>query len=155
VLCSAPYQVQANSYAFTSDSYTFTTINAGGSITQPWGISDTGQIVGSYYNTTNHGFLYNGGSVTTIDVPGATVESEAFGINDAGQIVGFYQDATGGHGFLYSGGSFRRLICPAPLALPPGVSMTRAKSWEDTRILPAPGFLNHPPCSCSAAAYSA
>jgi uncharacterized membrane protein len=94
--------------------------------------------VGSYYNTTNHGFLYNGGSVTTIDVPGATVEIEAFGINDAGQIAGRYGDATGGHGFLYSGDSFTQVDVP-------GVTFTEVFGINDAgqtagRYLDATGY---------------
>jgi hypothetical protein len=48
-----------------------------------------------------HGFLYSGGSYTSIDVPGATGKggTQAFGINDAGQIVGTYSDSSGSHGW--------------------------------------------------------
>jgi hypothetical protein len=47
-----------------------------------------------------HGFLYSGGSYTTIDNPVA-IGTLAVGINNAGQIVGSYFDSGGGdHGFL-------------------------------------------------------
>ena len=38
------------------------------------GINDRGQIVGYYYDSggNQHGFLYNGGTYTTLDVPLAT-----------------------------------------------------------------------------------
>jgi probable HAF family extracellular repeat protein len=74
-----------------------------------------GQIVGSYTDNSgcDHGFLFSGGSFTTIDDPngvctaGSGGGTWAQGINDAGQIVGYYSDAGGViHGFLFSGGSF-------------------------------------------------
>ena len=70
-----------------------------------------------------HGFLLNGGSFTTLDVPGATATA-AFGINAAGQIVGQYADAGGRfHGFLLSGGSFTTLDAPgATLTLALGIN---------------------------------
>jgi hypothetical protein len=83
--------------------YLFTTIDVPGAIfgTFAKGINGNAQIVGFYINSTgDHGFLDTGGSLTTIDVPGAT-QTEAFGINDSGQIVGFYIDTNQvGHGFL-------------------------------------------------------
>jgi hypothetical protein len=57
--------------------------------------------VGDYLDSTDtaHGFLYSGGSYTTIDPPGRTGISIA-GINDIGQIVGSYNDPSGQHGFI-------------------------------------------------------
>jgi uncharacterized membrane protein len=46
-----------------------------------------------------HGFLFNNGNYTTLDVPGSSLTATN-GINDAGQIVGVYADASGLHGFL-------------------------------------------------------
>jgi probable HAF family extracellular repeat protein len=60
----------------------------------------------------DHGFLYTGGSFTTIDAPGARFGTSAFDINDAGQIVGRFYDSTGSHGFLYTGGSFTTIDLP-------------------------------------------
>src|SRR4051794_21794055 len=57
------------------------------------------------------GFLYSGGSFTTIEVPGAYL-TYANGINDVGQIVGGFADSTGFHGFLDSGGSFTTIDLP-------------------------------------------
>jgi probable HAF family extracellular repeat protein len=65
--------------------------------------------------STNHGFLYSGGSYIPLNVPGA-VATYANGINDAGQIVGYYRDGTGTHGFLFSGGSYTTLNAPASFA---------------------------------------
>ena len=49
--------------------------------------------------TREHGFITDGATFTTIDVPGATV-TDARGITTAGQIVGYFTDARGDHGFL-------------------------------------------------------
>ena len=49
---------------------------------------------------TLHGFLFDKGNFTTIDVPGATTTA-ASGINGFRQIVGLFTDAGGTfHGFL-------------------------------------------------------
>ena len=49
-----------------------------------------GIVVGQYTdsNGTDHGFLYNSGTYTTINDPLGTKGTQAYGINDAGQIVG-------------------------------------------------------------------
>jgi probable HAF family extracellular repeat protein len=46
------------------------------------GISESGQIVGDYQDSTGklHGFLYSNGSYTTLDPPGST-STEAYGIH--------------------------------------------------------------------------
>jgi probable HAF family extracellular repeat protein len=59
--------------------------------TQPSGINDAGEIVGSYTDTAgSHGFVYSHGSYFTIDAPspaapGITVLT---GINNREQIAG-------------------------------------------------------------------
>src|SRR5262249_34248037 len=80
-----------------------------GVTTQPAGINDAGQIVGSYRNNSGtHGFLYSAGTYTPIDNPVATTSTFAGDINATGQIVGGYDD----HGFLYSGGKFTTFDYP-------------------------------------------
>ena len=83
------------------------------------GISNSGQIVGYYYDSNNsaHGFLYNNGTYTTLDDPlagsGANEGTFASGINDAGQIVGYFLDSDNiDHGFLYSNGVYTPLDDP-------------------------------------------
>jgi probable HAF family extracellular repeat protein len=76
------------------------------------GINDKGQVVGYYYDSSRdaHGFLYSGGSYTTLDDPLGVNGTVATGINDKGQIVGYYSDNLNDrHGFLYSGGSYTTL----------------------------------------------
>jgi uncharacterized membrane protein len=93
--------------------YSFTTIDVpGASSTSAYGINDSSQIVGDYYDSTgmSHGLVDTGGSFTTIDVPGGSY-SHAYGINDSGQIVGWYAD----HGFLDNGGSFTEIDVPGAI----------------------------------------
>ena len=73
--------------AMAQPSYTFSTLDVPGSSyasSGATGINASGQIVG-WYNG-GHGFLFDHGSYTTLDVPGLT-RTYANGINDAGQIV--------------------------------------------------------------------
>jgi uncharacterized membrane protein len=88
---------------------TFTAINyPAATFTEPRGINNAGQIVGTYgeldqVDTIEHGFLYNlnDGTYTAINYPAAFI-TYAWGINDAGQIVGEYENNYGIHGFLYN-----------------------------------------------------
>lgn len=58
-------------------------------------------------------FLYNNGTYTIINVPGANYDSTvAEGINDMGQIVGHFTDSTGNHGFLDVNGHFTQIDFP-------------------------------------------
>jgi hypothetical protein len=75
----------------------------------PLAINDSGQTVGAF---GSHGFLYAAGTVTQLDVPGAT-STRSQGINNAGQIVATYTDSTGTHGFLAT-----PTAVPEPATLP-------------------------------------
>src|ERR1700736_4719466 len=58
------------------------------------------------------GFLYSGGTFTTLSVAGATF-TNVYGINDAGQIVGTYGIADGTtQGFVDNGGVFTTISVP-------------------------------------------
>ena len=66
------------------------------------GINDAGQIVGGYEDAKQvwHGFIYSGGTYTTIDDPLGT-NSIVTGITDSGEIAGSYEDSKGvEHGFV-------------------------------------------------------
>jgi hypothetical protein len=101
--------------------------------TEAYGINNSEQIVGSYTFTcsgSNHGFLYAGGSFSTLDFPGASPggSTEAFGINSSGNIVGRY--GTSGpyvenNGFLLASGSFTTIDVP-------GAVLTSAIGINDT-----------------------
>src|SRR6266849_2362906 len=98
--------------------YTFTTLDDPLAISEAvFGINDAGQVVGVYddANRHGHGFLYSGGTFTTLDDPLGTGGTSARGINDAGQIVGeyFVAGSAHAHSFLYSGGNFATLAEPS------------------------------------------
>lgn len=78
----------------------------GARYTQPYNINDAGQAVGFYGDATGaHGFLYDKGVFTTIDVPG--YGTEVYDINAQGQVVGEYLDSSvHGRGFIYDHGTY-------------------------------------------------
>ena len=95
-------------------------------LTHALGINNLGQIVGRYdYEAKNgDGFLYSGGTFTSIAVLGAE-NTEAWGINDTGQIVGDYEDSTSSiQGYLYSDGKFTNIEFP-------GATSTSARGIND------------------------
>ncbi len=118
------------SFGAAAAMYTFQTIDApfaGAANSGAAGINNNGQIVGFYYDSSSeHGFLYDHGTFTSIDDPsslpppgsssGGFTDTRAYGINDAGQIVGHYYDygGTGRHGFIRdpSGSSWTTLGYP-------------------------------------------
>src|SRR5436190_23887020 len=101
---------------------TYTTLDdpsagSGGTVAQ--GINAAGQIVGYYLDASfkSHGFLYSGGTYTTLDDPLARYGAVATGINNAGQVVGLYKDASlCHHGFPYTGGTYTTLDDPSATA---------------------------------------
>ena len=85
--------------------YTYTTLDnpSATATTQPLGINDAGQVVGIYQApiifSTYYGFLYSGGSYTTLSDPSSTAPNGsgtfAYGIKTSGQIVGEYESGRG------------------------------------------------------------
>src|SRR5262245_28069587 len=105
--------------------YTYTTLDnpSAASTTQPLGINDAGQVVGIFdlpiIFSTYYGFLYSGGSYTTLSDPSSTAPNGsgtfAYGINASGQIVGYYQGRNGdgrSERFRYSRGTCTTLDDP-------------------------------------------
>ncbi|MBV9508390.1 MAG: hypothetical protein JO323_25660 [Acidobacteriia bacterium] len=97
--------------------YTYTTLDApgtagrGDSYTELVGIYNSGQIVGDVFGpSSSSGFLYSGGSFTTIADPDQVLypSTVVYGINDSGQIVG----ASSSRSFIYSNGSFTTFEVP-------------------------------------------
>jgi hypothetical protein len=100
----------------------------GANLTEAVGINDGGQIVGDYRDAATgifHGFLWDAGQFSTIDVSFTGARSTApFGINNVGQIVGFYFDNNitpelpNGrvHGFLYKNGTFTSFDFPGAVS---------------------------------------
>src|SRR5437764_15079995 len=85
--------------------YTYATLDnpSEASTTQPLGINEAGQVVGIFdlpiIFSTYYGFLYSGGSYTTLSDPSSTVPNGsgtfAYSINAFGQFVGNYRGRTG------------------------------------------------------------
>src|SRR5262249_2032632 len=96
--------VGVSGQAMAQPSYSFTILDVPGSCKASaiaLGINASGQIVGSYYDAAylHHGFLYDQGGYTTLDVPGSYY-TLASGINASGQTVGYYFAGTKSYGFL-------------------------------------------------------
>lgn len=71
--------------------------------TQAFGINNSGDVVGTYngFDGHYHGYLYSGGTFTTIDMPIHGIDGTvAMGINDHDQIVGYYSSGGIEHGFI-------------------------------------------------------
>jgi uncharacterized membrane protein len=80
---------------FTTIDHPDATSEVEGGGTALYGLSDRGQIVGQYSDSSCHGFLLDGDTFTTIDNPDAQFATGAADINERGQIVGFYDGGTG------------------------------------------------------------
>ena len=115
--------------------YAFTTLDVPGAFflnnsPSATGINASGQIVGWYANAvldSLHSFLYDQGSYTRLEVPGAS-STNANGINASGQIVGTYADSASppnNHGFLLDQGNYTTLD-------PPGSFETVASGINDS-----------------------
>lgn len=87
-------------------------------------LNDEGTEVG-YYNAPqgqNQGFMVSGGTLTTINYPGAT-DTELQGINNLGDIVGSYQEGSESNGFLLSNGQYTILQYPGAVStIPVGIN---------------------------------
>ena len=95
----------------------FTTLDVPGSdLTEAVGLNDRGQVVGDYRDAGSgvfHGFVWDAGVFSTIDVPfPGAISTAAVGINRFGDIVGFYDDANGRHGFVFKDGEFSTTVFP-------------------------------------------
>jgi uncharacterized membrane protein len=91
----------------------------------PQGINDLGQIVGQYFDSSEHYHSYelSGGRFTTIKVPfTGAMTTFAYGINNSGEIVGSWVDsASNTHGFTLIGSTYSSFDFP-------GASSTEAFS---------------------------
>src|SRR5437660_504131 len=100
------------------------------------GINASGQIVGSYYDAAyiHHGFLYDQGGYTTLDVPDSNY-THASGINASGQIVGYTLLARKSTASCWIRATIPRSMRPARSGPMPKGSTPPAKSWELTTML--------------------
>jgi len=99
------YTNALGSYGFIYDGSSYTSTNfPGTSLTVFRGVNNAGVAVGSYTNSTSvtHGFQYNSGTFTTIDV--SVYGTVATGINDSGTVSGTQFDSSSqAHGYITSG----------------------------------------------------
>src|SRR5437868_5965831 len=121
--------------------YTYATLDnpSEASTTQPLGINDAGQVVGIFdlpiIFSTYYGFLYSGGSYTTLSDPSSTAPNGsgtfAYSINAFSQIVGYYRGRTGnneGSSTVAAPGPPSTILLP-PSPLSPQALTPRARSW--------------------------
>jgi probable HAF family extracellular repeat protein len=118
-------------YLFSGGSYTAVNV-PGAMFTSANGISNSGQIVGTYedYQYNEHGFLLSEGNYVTFDDPGAvggmTNNTWANGINSSGQVVGYYNGANPVQGFFADFGnpfvSDESLVRPAARGISAGAA---------------------------------
>jgi len=93
---NGPSNVAAWIWDPSSQSYSFFAVpGAAQYSTYANAVNDKGQVVGTFSDSNGgHGFLKDGDTYTTIDVPGATGTSP-FGINNSGTIVGVWSNLSG------------------------------------------------------------
>ena len=72
------------------------------------------------------GYLYSGGTFTTIADPLATGFTIAYGINDSSQIAGTFSNGSGLHGFLYDSGTYTTLDHPLAAQWTQGLGINNA-----------------------------
>lgn len=129
--------------AFVFDGTNFTAVLPPGALdTRAYGVSDGGTIVGGYFDSTvtdelgnaqpgpMHGFIYEGGSYRTLDVPGA-ITTHPRGISPDGRYIsGFYENDIALPGFVYdrTDGTFTTIAEPWSL-------FTQAKGINSNGIL--------------------
>ena len=99
---------------FLYDNGNYTALSYPGAIVMPYGINDTGFIVGqlTLSNATSPGFLLHSNGVYTllVDPLSLSGDTRAYGINNSGEIVGDYDAGS-------SGGSPGETPLPASLPL--------------------------------------
>jgi hypothetical protein len=102
-------------YGFVKSGEGYRTIHVPGAIsTAAYGINNSGQVAGTFVDSTNtYGFIEKDGVFTILD-PGTVV----YGINNLGDVVGYYSDYSHGHGnfgvsgFVMSGGVYTTIQVP-------------------------------------------
>ena len=104
-----------------------------------------GSVVGWYTDVKGdvHGFLYNGGTYTTLDDPDGVGSTYAQGI-DGDNIVGWYIDTNGyTHGFIYNGKTYTTLDDPNGVGstYAQGISGSNIVGWYVNNISGDHGFL--------------
>jgi hypothetical protein len=96
--------------------YSFVLINVpNAAFVQPNAINAAGLVAGYYFDASynSHGFIWQNGTLQTIDYPGA-LQTSFTGINNHGIVSGVYTDASNNnHGFTYSISNSAWTVLPA------------------------------------------
>jgi hypothetical protein len=133
VMCGVADKSRGQTFVTLDDPIATGASPAGGTVAQ--GI-DGSNIVGTYYvNQVANGFLYNGSSFTTIDVPTAT-STDIRGISGS-NIVGDYSNGSN-HGFIYNGSTFTTLDDPVAVS---NSGSTYAAGVDGTNVV---GYFTYP-----------
>jgi hypothetical protein len=120
------YGNSSGNYGFLYSGGNYTTLNVPGAVqvspssffsgtgTTATGISDNGEIVGSWDSSgTNYGYTYSAGSFLNT---GITFDSSAFttlyGVNDSGLVSGYSASGSSRPSFLYDGSTFTPISFP-------------------------------------------
>ena len=107
-----------------ANGYRFVRIDVPDSVsTEPTGINARGSIVGKYVDADGepHGFLYENGEFTSIDVPGALMTLAARAINARGDIFGSFHDRNDVQRvYVLSNGRFDKIAHPGAIATSAG-----------------------------------
>jgi probable HAF family extracellular repeat protein len=110
-------------WVLTNGSFKFLGVPNNGFSSYATGINDSNQVVGYYYTGIDyiqHGFLYSGGTFTTIDPPGSA-GTACWKINNAGVILGRYFDANYViHVFTLANGTYTTIDYPGANATDAG-----------------------------------
>lgn len=97
-----------SSHAITYSGGSITQLESSFSSSVSDAINNLGQVAGTYYSSLNapvQGFLYSGGSLTTLGSLGGS-GTWVYGLNDSGQVVGSSKTGAGSwDAYLYSAGS--------------------------------------------------
>ena len=110
------YTSAQNGFSFFNNQFQF--LNFGAIANYAAGVNNQGAVVGLYLDVccNGHGYLYQGGQLTTLDFPGGA-SAGANGINDSNVVVGGWHDSAGvGHGFEWDAGTYTSIDVPGATA---------------------------------------
>jgi hypothetical protein len=113
--------MHSNGTAFALSAGALTTlpnVNGNAIFETAFGINDTGLIVGQYTDAaigTTPGFLFSGGSFTTLNSIAIATVTNAQAVNNNGLVTGFYSvDGVHQHGFFYNSVTGQFTLAPDP-----------------------------------------
>ena len=99
-----------------SSQYRFITIGVSGSPSAwAWGINSARLVTGNYQDASSssvwHGFVWQGGTLQTVDYPAAAY-TYLFGVNNRGVAIGLYGDGVSEYAVTYTAGGGTWTVLP-------------------------------------------